>query len=47
MTTTLDTYTVRQWTQHWVLIRGAWYREAWIVDAAGCLRFVAILDDQD
>lgn len=37
--------TVVQWTQHYVLIDGAWYREAWVEDVAGCLRYVAILDD--
>jgi hypothetical protein len=45
MTNTLDTYTVVSWTQRWVLLHGAWYREAWVTDVAGVLRFVAILDD--
>jgi hypothetical protein len=44
MTSSLDSYTVLSLTQRWVLIDGAWYREAWIEDAAGCVRFVAILD---
>lgn len=38
-------YTVEQWTQRWVLIDGAWYREAWIIDAAGCRRYVAIIEN--
>lgn len=46
MTSTLNSYRIVQLTQRWVLIEGAWYREAWITDAAGVLRFVAILDDQ-
>lgn len=33
-------------TQHWVIIDGDWYREAWVRDTAtGCLRYVAILDE--
>lgn len=47
MTHTLETYTVLQWTQHWVLLHGAWYREAWVEDVAGVRRFVAILDEQN
>lgn len=31
-------------TQHWVLLHGTWYRDAW-VRTGGTLRFVAILDD--
>lgn len=46
MTSTLDTYRILQLTQHWVLLDGAWYREAWVEDAAGVVRFVAILDDE-
>ena len=46
MTTSLDRYTVLAWTQHWVRLHGVWYREAWIEDALGCVRFVAILDDE-
>jgi hypothetical protein len=45
MTTTLDAFTVVQYTQRWVMLHGAWYREAWVRDVAGVLRFVAILDD--
>lgn len=46
MTTALDSYTIVSLTQRWVLLYGAWYREAWVEDAAGVLRFVAILDDE-
>jgi hypothetical protein len=45
MTTTLDSFTIVSLTQRWVLLHGTWYREAWVQDAAGVLRFVAILDD--
>lgn len=45
MTTTLDSYRIVSLTQHWVLLEGAWYREAWIEDVAGVLRYVAILDE--
>jgi len=45
MSNPLEQYTVLSLTQHWVLLHGAWYREAWVLDAAGCRRFVAILDD--
>lgn len=41
----LENLTVLSLTQRWVLIDGAWYREAWVLDVAGCRRFVAILDD--
>jgi len=41
----LENITVLSLTQRWVLIGGAWYREAWILDAAGVRRFVAIADD--
>lgn len=37
--------TILKLTQHWSLIDGAWYRDAWIRDAAGCVRFVGIRDD--
>lgn len=47
MTSSLDSYRVISLTQRWVRLHGAWYREAWVEDAAGCLRFVAILDDED
>lgn len=42
---TLENLTVLSLTQHWVLIDGAMYREAWVEDVAGCVRFVAILDE--
>jgi hypothetical protein len=38
--------TIIQWTQHYVRLHDAWYREAWVRDAAGAVRFVAILDDE-
>jgi hypothetical protein len=41
----LESLTIVQLTQHWVLINGAWYRDAWVRDAAGELRYVAILDE--
>lgn len=44
MTSSLDSYRILSLTQRWVRLHGAWYREAWIEDAAGCVRFVAILD---
>jgi hypothetical protein len=31
-------------TNHWSLIHGAWYRDAWVQGPSG-LRFVAILDE--
>jgi hypothetical protein len=43
--TALENLTVLQLTQRYVLLHGAWYREAWVRDVAGCVRFVAILDD--
>lgn len=43
--TGLDDLTIVSLTQHWVRLDDAWYRDAWVVDASGCLRFVAILDD--
>lgn len=39
-----DDYTILKLTQRWVLIGGAWYREAWIRDDRG-VRFVAIPDE--
>jgi hypothetical protein len=42
---TLENLTILSLTRHWVRIDADWYREAWIRDAAGCVRFVAILDD--
>lgn len=41
----LNGITIVTLTQHWSLIDGAWYRDAWIEDAAGLVRFVAILDE--
>jgi hypothetical protein len=41
----LESLTILSLTQHWVLIDGAWHREAWVRDLAGCVRYVAILDD--
>lgn len=37
--------TIVSLTRHWVRIDGAWYRDAWVRDRAGVLRFVAIRDD--
>jgi GH15 family glucan-1,4-alpha-glucosidase len=37
--------TIVSYTQHWVRIDGAWYREAWVRDASGQLRYVGILDE--
>jgi hypothetical protein len=42
---TLENLTILSLTQQWVLIDGAWYREAWVLDPAGVRRFVAILDE--
>ena len=42
---TLENLEILQLTQHWQLIDGAWYRDAWVRDLAGCVRFVAILDE--
>lgn len=44
MKTGLEDLTILSLTRHWVLIDGAWYREAWVADATGAPRFVAILD---
>jgi hypothetical protein len=45
MLATLENLTILSLTRHWVRIDGDWYREAWVQDAAGVVRFVAILDD--
>lgn len=45
MISSLENLTILSLTQHWVLLNGAWYREAWVLDPAGVRRFVAILDD--
>ncbi len=45
MNANLENLTILHLTQHWSLIDGAWYRDAWVEDAAGCVRFVAILDE--
>jgi hypothetical protein len=45
MTTGLpDNVEIVELTQHWLLISGVWYRDAWIRED-GALRFVAIRDD--
>lgn len=41
----LENLTILNLTQHWVLLDGSWYREAWVLDLAGVRRYVAILDD--
>jgi hypothetical protein len=41
----LENLTVLQLTRHWVLIDGEWYREAWVRDLGGVVKFVAIRDD--
>lgn len=41
----LENLTILSLTQRWVLLDGAWYREAWVRDLGGVVRFVAILDD--
>jgi hypothetical protein len=41
----LENLTIVSLTQHWVLVDGAWYRDAWVQDLAGCVRLVGILDD--
>ena len=41
----INAYTIVSLTQHWSLIEGCYYRDAWVRDAAGSLRFVAIRDD--
>jgi hypothetical protein len=45
MANTLGQFTILQLTQQWVLLHGTWYREAWVLDAAGVRRYVAILDE--
>lgn len=45
MSNPLEQFTILSLTQRWVLLEGAWYREAWVLDAAGVRRFVAILDE--
>lgn len=45
MLATLESVTILSLTRHWVRIDGAWYREAWVRDIGGVVRFVAILDD--
>lgn len=48
MNTTLETvhgYRIVQWTQHWSLIGGAWYRDAVAVRLAdGARRLIGVLD---
>ena len=41
----LENLEILQLTQHWSLIDGAYYRDAWVRDLAGCVRYVAILDE--
>jgi hypothetical protein len=43
--TILENLTILSLTQHWSLVDGAWYRDAWVQDVAGVVRFVAILDE--
>lgn len=43
--TGLPDLTILTLTRHWVRIDGAWYRDAWVRDSAGVVRFVAILDE--
>jgi hypothetical protein len=38
-------YEVIEWTQHYRLIDGAWYRDAIARRSDGCLRSVSVLDD--
>ena len=45
MLAALENVTILRLTQHWVRLNDAWYREAWIRDLGGCVRYVAILDD--
>jgi hypothetical protein len=45
MNATLESLTILSLTQHWSLIDGEWYRDAWVEDASGVVRFVAIRDD--
>jgi len=39
------TYTVVQWTQHYRMIGGAWYRDAIARRSDGALRLVAMIDE--
>lgn len=45
MNTPLEQLTILSLTQHWSLIGGAWYRDAWVRDASGATRLVGILDE--
>lgn len=38
------TYTVIQWSQHWRLIDGVWYRDAIARRSDGELREISVLD---
>lgn len=42
----IEPYTVVQWTQHWCIIDGAFYREAIVRLADGTHRLYAILEDE-
>ena len=45
MKTGLEDLTIVHLTQQWVLLNDAWYREAYVRDSSGSLRYVAILDE--
>ena len=41
----LENLTITSLTNHYVILDGVTYREAWVEDLAGCVRFVAIRRD--
>lgn len=45
MKTGLEDLTIVHLTQQWVRLDGAWYREAYVRDTSGAVRYVAILDE--
>ena len=41
----MNAYSIVSLTQHWFLIDGCYYRDAWVRTDRGELRFVGIRDD--
>ena len=42
---TITGYTIVSFKQHWFLLDGCYYRDVWVRDEDGQLRFVGIRDD--
>ena len=41
----MDAYEIVSLTQHWFLLDGCYYRDAWVRDGSGQLKYVGIRDD--